>query len=122
MRLADYLRHTEAISDGLYDRLNAETRQMLAHLLISAALRLSAGKAGGARITLGNLSISTPDVWAWTPVAEALPPDDTDLLFVRDDGSVFSGCRRGESYEYDTGETVGMQVTHWAPLPKAPTT
>lgn len=120
MRLDDYLRFTESVTDGRLDNVRQETRHLIAQMLLSAALRATAGRDQGARLDLGRVTVSTAPSVCWTAVDQDRPDDGRTVLLALAGGEVEPGYRDGEIWCYPNGETVGRPVTHWVDLPMAP--
>jgi hypothetical protein len=60
----------------------------------------------------------------WVPVADRLPTNDRTVLVVApcDEGTVWTGWfATAEGVWYDSTGWRGITVTHWAELPKGPT-
>jgi hypothetical protein len=58
----------------------------------------------------------------WISVKDRLPEFDQDVLIYRKDGLIMMADFPGEFYTYrDTdGHSIERDVTHWMPLPDAP--
>lgn len=120
MILAVLLRWTNDCANGALDALAAEPRRMIAQQMLAAALRVAAGQQDGARLDLGRMTVSTAPTVCWTDALAELPDDETTVLLALEDGEVCLGYHLGEGWCYETSETVGRPVTHWAEVPAAP--
>ena len=58
----------------------------------------------------------------WTAVAAALPDDDILVLLALENSEVWPGVRDYGRWIYLSGAEVRERVTHWMPLPAAPST
>lgn len=58
----------------------------------------------------------------WNQVGHSLPDDDTLVLIVLNDDDVWPAYRDGDVWRYVDGMPITAErVTHWMPLPAAPT-
>lgn len=68
------------------------------------------------------------EVPRWIPVTERMPPDSGDVLIYSASHLVGVGCylpnrfvgQKGHWVQWYSGGGIGVSVTHWMPLPKAP--
>ena len=54
----------------------------------------------------------------WIPVTEHLPAPDVAVLVARHGGTIVSVDAKFDNGKWVKGE--GANITHWAPLPRAP--
>lgn len=58
----------------------------------------------------------------WISVKNLLPPLDKKVLLCDMQGWICTGYNAGISFDVGSGEEPGCEITHWMPLPEAPTT
>lgn len=56
----------------------------------------------------------------WISVKDRLPEENKRVLFVDKESWITTGFFTGMAFEYSHGEEIGLELTHWMPLPEPP--